>query len=182
MHHEIAPQIEMAQIHQWALSALEDAMVHYRSRQGTTLRTYLSYKILAGIYNALSGTHWQTVDQANHYKFAKKSNELMMHYATSAEGAVQRSVRLEEEEMTHLLRLLVVTGLLIYKDVPRGGIQKTWDLALASLTDPQKKFLIEYYENDSSLELASRMTTAEAFRYQWKILETLDSQIKTAIP
>jgi DNA-directed RNA polymerase specialized sigma subunit len=178
VHHEIAPQVELDQIKEWSRSALEHAVVEYRSRQGATLRTYLSYKILAGIYNALSRTQWATIEDANRYKFAKKSNELMMHFATSAEGAVQRSIRLEQEEMTHLLRLLVVTGLLIYKDVPRGEIQKAWNAALEALTDSQRRFLTEYYDNDLNLEEASGRTSAEGFRFQWKILESLDSRIK----
>ena len=180
MSQELAPAATLDQIKQWARSALQNAAAHYRSRQGATLRTYLSHRILAGIYDALSETHWDTIDAANRYKFAKKSNELMMHFVTSAEGAVQRSIRLEEEETTHLLRLLVITGLLVYKDVPRGAIHKSWNQALESLNDSQKRFLEDYYDRDVPLNDATQMTPAEAFRFQWKILETLESQMRNS--
>jgi DNA-directed RNA polymerase specialized sigma subunit len=180
VHDEIAPHVALDQIKEWSFSALEQAVLLYRSRQGATLRAYLSYRILAGIYGALSQTQWQTTEQAKRYLFAKKSNELMMHFSISAEGAVQRSIRLEEEEMKHLLRLLIVTGLLIYKDVPRGEMQKTWNEALTALSDSEKKFLEEYYDRDLTLQDATKMTDGEGFRFQWKILETLESRICNA--
>jgi DNA-directed RNA polymerase specialized sigma subunit len=176
-HQEIAPHIPLNRINDWAVTALERSVRQYRPRQGATLRTYLTYKILAGIYDALRGAPWPSIQDEKRYRFAKKSNELMLHFATSAEATVKRSVRLEEEEMVHLLRLLVVTGLIIYKDVPKGGIQEAWTRALASLNEQQRRFLSEYYDRDSTLEDAAQMTSAEAFRFHWAILESLDAQI-----
>jgi len=76
VHQEIAPHVPLDQVTEWAMAALHRGVIQYRSRQGASLRTYLTYKILDGIYNALSETAWPSVHDENRYKFAKKSNEL----------------------------------------------------------------------------------------------------------
>jgi len=177
-HEEIAPHIELDQIQGWAILGVNDAFRHYRSRQGLTLRMYLSYRIQGAIYDALRHTVWPSIDAEKRYKFAKKSNELLLYFAVSAEGTVKRSIRMEEEEMMHLLRLLVVIGLLIWRNTPRGEIQRQWALALAGLGEQQKRFLQKYYDQDMSLEESSGLTGSEAFRFHMRILQTLEAQLR----
>jgi hypothetical protein len=178
VHEEIAPHVEEQQIHTWAEAGMRDAFAAYRSRQGTTLRTYLTYRIRAAIYHALTPGSWPTSDAEKRFLFAKKSNELLLHFTISAEAAMKRSIRVEEEEMMHLLSLLVVVGFLIWKNVPRGEIQHHWDQAIASLNPAQRLFLQAYYDADGTLESASRLTGGQAFRFHLKILEKLAEGLK----
>jgi hypothetical protein len=175
---EIAPQIDEKQIFAWAEEGLKEGLAKFRSRQGATLRTYLVYRIRAAIYDALTERSWPTPDAEKRFRFAKKSNELLLHFTISAESAIKRSLRVEEEEMMHLLSLLVIVGLLIWKNVPRGEIQEHWDSAIANLDSTQRQFLYSYYDADENLESASGMAGAQAFRFHLKILQTLADGLK----
>jgi len=178
VHEEIAPQVEEQQILTWAEAGMRDAFAVFRSRQGATLRTYLTYRIRAAIYNALTPGPWPTSDAEKRFRFAKKSNELLLHFTISAEAVMKRSIRVEEEEMMDLLSLLVVVGLLIWKNVPRGEIQHHWDQAIATLDSAQRQFLQKYYDADGTLESASGLASAQAFRFHLKILQTLADGLK----
>ena len=146
---------------------LSDALNQFRTRQGLTVRTYLTYRIRLAILDGLRDYEWSDEDRRRQYLFQKKSCELMLHFHLSAEGSVKRSTKAEEEEIYYLLKILAVAALLLSSNLSR---------ITAALERTQQEFIDLYYTRDQSITAVAkklRISIAAANRLHIKILETV---------
>ncbi len=168
----IVPDVDVEQLLALGQEGLAEAFSQYRARQGLTLRTYLTYKIRGAIYEGLAGHSWPDRESRLHYLFAKKSNEVLLHFHLSAEGTMKRSIKAEEEEVLHLLGLLAVIALLIFGTEHIPALKHSMNL----LDTRQRDFLKHYYEQDLTTEKAAEklgLAGSVAFRFHLQILEKL---------
>jgi DNA-directed RNA polymerase specialized sigma subunit len=171
-----ASDIDLEHLVKLGQAGLTAALAQYRSRQGLTLRTFVAYKIRSAIYDGLSGHSWLNKESRSHYLFAKKSNELMMHFHLSAEGTIKRSVKAEEEEVVHLLGLLAVIALIIFGEERILELKRSMSL----LDTRQRNFIKDYYEQDFTMERAGKnigLLGSMAFRFHLQILEKLANDL-----
>jgi DNA-directed RNA polymerase specialized sigma subunit len=174
----IASDVDLEQLVKMGQLGLTAAIAQYRARQGLTLRTFVAYKIRSAIYDGLSGRSWPNRESRSLYLFAKKSNELMMHFHLSAEGTIKRSIKAEEEEVLHLLGLLAVIALIIFGEERILELKRSMNL----LDSRQKTFIKYYYEQDFSMESAAEkiaLSGSMAFRFHLQILEKLAADLST---
>jgi RNA polymerase sigma factor (sigma-70 family) len=179
MHEKVAPHVDLDSITVWAVRGLSIAMADFRTRQGASFRNYLAYRIRSEIYNELSSTKWASDEFRRQYMFAKKSNELLLQFSLSAEGTMKRTLKAEEEEMVHLLSLLAVVALLVWRKLHQPEINHYLQQTIGALNDRQKLFLNRYYDQDAALDTISKelgFSTSAAFRFHLKILEKIASE------
>ncbi|MCI0414683.1 hypothetical protein L0222_18045 [bacterium] len=172
----IAPHVDVELLVERGRIALTESLTQYRSRQGLTLRNYLTYKIRGAIYDGLSGHSWPNNESWLHYLFAKKSNELLLHFHLSAEGTIKRSIKAEEEEVLHLLRLLAVIAMIVFGAERIVGLKRSIHL----LDARQKDFIKHYYEQDLTMERAAEkigLSGPVSFRFHLQILEKLAAEL-----
>jgi DNA-directed RNA polymerase specialized sigma subunit len=174
----VASDVDLDQLVKMGHPGVTAALTQYRARQGLTLRIFVAYKIRSAIYDGLSGRSWPNKESRSLYLFAKKSNELMMHFHLSAEGTIKRSIKAEEEEVLQLLGLLAVIALIIFGEERILDLKRSMNL----LNTLQKNFIKYYYEQDLSMESAAEkiaLSRSMAFRFHLQILETLAADLST---
>jgi DNA-directed RNA polymerase specialized sigma subunit len=168
-HRNLVPETDEQQLVDFGLSGLIEGLAQYKSRQGLTQREFLTYKIRGAIYAGLAAHQWPAESRKEKYLFLKKTNELLLNFHLSAEGAIKRSVKAEEEEVLRLLRLLAIIGLLCRTKSHHSP--EVQDL------DPEgRQFLRLYYDEDFDLKAISekmRISEGSAFRLLLRILEQL---------
>ena len=169
---ELVSNLTVEQLMPHGMSGLSEGLVQYRSRQGLTQRAYLSYRIRARIYSELSKYEWPSEEARAHYLFLKKTNELLLNFHLSAEGATKRSIQAEETEVLDLLRLMTIVALLSGNQLCPIELEDS----IQKLESTERDFIELYYGQDLDLIQVSerlKVSLSAAFRSHWRTLDKL---------